>query len=517
MVRRPAIYELGGERGLKEILDLAGGVLASGSLKEIRVERIEANQRRTMLTVELPQGGAGAGAAGFTVQDGDSILVSQILPASQQSVYLEGHVIRPGKYPYREGMTVADLLGSYRDLMPEPSDHAELVRLRAPDYRPETVIFDLEDALIGNSAIKLEPFDLVRIFSRYEVDAPRVTIQGEVLRPGEYPMPQGMTAAGLVRMAGGLKRSAYREEADLSTYEVEGGRKVQLSHLSIAVGKALDGDLGADVVLKPGDVLGIRQITAWQDIGASVSIRGEVEHPGTYGIVQGERLSSLLKRTGGFRETASPAAADLERIEVRQFNERARQEMIRRIESTPVILRPGLGSSQNGAEMEQAAQQQRNEVLEALKKHEVTGRMVISISADVSKWENTADDVELRSGDQVVIPKRENFVLVSGQVYNATAISYVPGKDAAWYLRQAGGITHAGDAGATFVLRANGSVVARRGNWLNGGMLGVRMRPGDSIIVPEKPAGGSAAWRNLISIAQVMSSVAITGAVAGIF
>ena len=56
MVRRPAIYELKGEQGLKDVLDLAGGVLVSATLREITVERIEAHERRTMLSVQIPEG-----------------------------------------------------------------------------------------------------------------------------------------------------------------------------------------------------------------------------------------------------------------------------------------------------------------------------------------------------------------------------------------------------------------------------------------------------------------------------
>ena len=68
--------------------------------------------------------------------------------------------------------------------------------------------------------------------------------------------------------------------------------------------EGVDGDKNADVVLKPGNVVSIRQLAGWQDIGASVTITGEVEHAGSYGIEQGERLSSVLKRAGGFRVDA---------------------------------------------------------------------------------------------------------------------------------------------------------------------------------------------------------------------
>ena len=73
--------------------------------------------------------------------------------------------------------------------------------------------------------------------------------------------------------------------------------------------------------------------------------------------------------------------------------------------------------------------QQQNEVLQQLKSQPASGRLVIHISADINSWANTPADIELRTGDVLTVPKRPGFVLVSGQVYNASAITYVPGKD----------------------------------------------------------------------------------------
>ena len=115
-------------------------------------------------------------------------------------------------------------------------------------------------------------------------------------------------------------------------------------------------------------------------------------------------------------------------------------------------------------------------------------------------------------------PSAPDFVLVSGEVYNATGITYRPGKDAKWYLRQAGGVTRSGDKRNVFIVHADGSVEGEQGSTLFGNsILDLRLRPGDSIIVPEKVMGGSQIWRNLIGTAQIMSSVALTGAVAGAF
>jgi len=519
MVHRPAIYELNGETTLNQVLDLAGGVLATASLKQINVQRIEAHERRTMLNLQLP-GDADAvkkEIAGFQVQGGDDVVISQILPYNQQAVYLEGHVYRPGKYPYRDGMTINDLLKSYQDIMPEPADHAELIRLQPPDFRPETISFSLPDVLIGNDAIPLQPFDLIRIFSRYEIDSPMVSIEGDVLRPGSYPMSQGMTLAALVRMAGGFTRSAYRDEADLSSYVVQNGQKVLVSHSIVEVEKALDGDKNADVALKPGNVVSIRQLAGWQDIGASMTINGEVEHAGSYGIEQGERLSSVLKRAGGFRVDAYPAAAVLERVQVRELDEQARQQMIQRIETTPVSFKPGAMSTQDQATTQQSLQQQRQQILTTLRSGPASGRMVINISEDISKWENTSADIELRAGDTLVIPKRPNFVMVNGQVYNPIAISYVPGRDVEWYLRKAGGATPYGNKKYIYVLRADGSIVPHGSSWTGNNLMNLRLRPGDSVFVPEKIIGGSQVWQNIIGMAQIMSAAALPIAIAGTF
>jgi len=520
MVRRPAIYELRGEQNLNEVLTLSGGLLVSASIEEIRVERVEAHDRRTTLSVRVSDGAPGNAAemTAFHVQDGDNVTVAPILPYDNEVVYLDGHVFRPGPHAWHEGMTVNDLLRSYKDVMPEPASYAEVIRLDPPDLRPETITFDLSELLIGNNPIPLQPFDVVRVFGRYEIDPPKVSIRGEVNRPGEYPMSEGMTVSGLVRMAGGFRRGAYRKEADLSSYVIEDDEKVLVKHSVVDIAKALDGDKSADAALQPGDVVGIRQMTGWQDIGASVTIDGEVRFPGTYGIEEGERLSSVLERAGGLRDDAYPAGAVLERVAVRQMEENNRQEMIRRIESTMPTVAAGLSTPQDQQNMLQTMQQQQQQVLASLRSHASSGRLVIKISPQLSQWEKTSADVAMRAGDRLNIPKRPDFVLVSGQVYNATGITYRPGKDAKWYLRQAGGVTRDGDKRNIFIVHADGSVVGEQGSTLFGNsVLDLRLHPGDSIIVPEKVMGGSQIWRNLIGTAQIMSSVALTGAVAGAF
>jgi protein involved in polysaccharide export with SLBB domain len=126
---------------------------------------------------------------------------------------------------------------------------------------------------------------------------------------------------------------------------------------------------------------------------------------------------------------------------------------------------------------------------------------------------NTVADVQLRDGDELVIPKKPNYILVNGQVFNSTAVSYLPGKSAKWYLSQSGGLTPIADKSAVFVIRADGSVLSAKNNsgFWSGDPMSAVLKPGDSIIVPEKaPKIGTRNWATIMQAAQVASSVALT-------
>jgi protein involved in polysaccharide export with SLBB domain len=610
MVRRPAIYELGGETSLAEILELAGGVLSSGTLRHVDLERVVAHENRTMLRLDLPesndQQAVNKALDQFQVQDGDKIKISPILPYADKTVYLDGHVFRPGKYPYREGMKVTDILHSYTDLLPEPArNHAEIIRLQAPDNTPVVLAFNLADAMQGKDQdLSLRPFDTIRVFGRYDfedqpvitvtgevrlpgdhvtngatrlrdavymaggagpdaelddaqifrktedgklkvmsvdlskaltgdelsnvllqpkdrvfihrsplkVDPPTVLIQGEVVRPGKYPLGQGMTASELVKLAGGLKRSADLQTADLARYLASDGSHAG-EHRPIAIAYAMSGDSDADQELKDGDVLTIRQIAGWNDMESVITIRGEVVHPGTYGIQEGERLSSVLARAGGLRRDAYPYGAVLERMQVRELEEKNRVDLIRHVqfEGASLKLIPETDDDQKMAK--QASLMQWQSALDKLQNTPPSGRLVIHIAQD-KPWVNTAADLELRKGDVLTIPKASNFVMVDGSVYNPTAVTFKPGKTAAWYLRQAGGPNNIAEKKAIFLIRADGSVIGGTGGVWGGGALAAELRPGDMLVVPEKAYSGTTRWKSTLQTAQVVSAVGIAVQVA---
>jgi protein involved in polysaccharide export with SLBB domain len=522
-VKRPAIYELlEGESTLATVVDDAGGFTAAASTGHMRIERIDTNQQRETVTVGLKSGDGPKASrdamSAFAIKDGDRIFIEPIMPYSARVVYLEGHVVRPGRLPYADGMRLSDALHSYRDMLPEPAEQGEIVRLVAPDLHAETLEFSVREVLNGSADLPLEPFDTIRVLGRYEADAPKVTILGEVLRPGPYPMSTGMTAAQLVRMAGGFKRDALLDSADLTSYQVVNGDGIAESLVTVRIGAAVTGsDAQADVPLQPGDILMIHQMTGWNEIGQSVTIAGQVRYPGSYGFKEGEHLSSVLLRAGGLLPSAYPRGAVLVRDQVRELEEKSRDELIRQIQTNSAAARlsPTVSAANGGSAM-QLIKAQQDEVISELKSHPPSGRMVIQITTDIGSWANTPADIELRQGDVITIPKRPGFVLVTGQVYNATALAFTPDRTAGWYLSRAGGANGTADRKDIFIIRANGSVVGRHsgGGWFEGDVLSTALGPGDVVVVPQKIIGASSVWRTLLSTGQLAASVAITAGVA---
>jgi protein involved in polysaccharide export with SLBB domain len=164
--------------------------------------------------------------------------------------------------------------------------------------------------------------------------------------------------------------------------------------------------------------------------------------------------------------------------------------------------------------MGQAMFLQRQQIVKTLKTQPASGRLVIKISSDIKKWQSTPADIELRAGDVLTIPKRPNFVLVSGQVYNPSAITYAPGRNAEWYLRQAGGPTDMANKKDIYVIRANGSVLGRSGSsgWWTGNVLSTAVHPGDTVVVPEKIIIPGSFWKTALNSAQIISSLGIAAA-----
>ena len=247
MVRRPGIYELLDENSLTEVLALAGGILPTAALRQVEVQRVEAHEKRTMLTLDLASGPGHAEVdaqlQAFKIQDGDQIHIFPIAAYNEDAIYLQGHVLRPGRYSFKPGMKLTDLISSYSDLLPEPAPHyAEIIRLNAPDFHPSVESFDISAALT-NPALSptLNRLDTVRIFSRYDFERPPdVSVGGEVRAPGDYRTSGEAHLRDAIYLAGGLTPDAALDSAQLFRSQADGSAQNSERRLARGAGGKSD-------------------------------------------------------------------------------------------------------------------------------------------------------------------------------------------------------------------------------------------------------------------------------------
>ena len=374
---------------------------------------------------------------------------------------------------------------------------------------------DLAKALAGDSSenLPLLPNDRIVVHrNANKVEPAAVYVEGDVPSPGRYPLTANMHVEDLLRLAGGLKPSADSQNAVLTHHEDGPSDPAGIETAKVNLTAVMAGHATENRVLANGDVLTIRENPGWHDLGATVTLRGEVEHPGTYGIRPGESLRSVLEKAGGFTSQAYVYGTVLTRREVRELEMKSHEELIARIKAEQTELKALPENDADQKNLKLAAIAQSETALTQLETHLPAGRVVLQGTLDEKSFEQSAAQTPLRNGDVILVPKKPNYVVVQGQVFNGTAVGYVPGRSANWYLGQAGGFTELADKKAAFVIRADGSVLAaknNRGMWSGNPMETVLM-PGDIIVVPEKaPKVAARNFTPLMQTAQVATSVAL--------
>ena len=318
-VRRPAIYELRGEKTVLDLIRMAGGFTPSAFKRRVQVERLENHDAKIVLDVDADD--LEKSGKAFDLSDGDIVRVLPIVKADVNAVNLEGNVVRPGKYELKAGMTVRSLLPDVNVFLPGTYfDYALLTRLVLPDSHKEVIPVNLRAIMLEgkkDADIPLQAQDTLTVYNRSAFrDLPRATISGEVRmgRPGTvltFDIQAGMRVADLVKMAGGLTRLASLDRAEI--VRVDENRTYHTIYFNL--GKAVEGDPKENLLLESEDHVRIHSVMETR-YRKTVTAAGELNNPGDYVLTQGMLLSDLLFKAGGFRESAYTMEAELIRREV---------------------------------------------------------------------------------------------------------------------------------------------------------------------------------------------------------
>jgi len=508
-VRRPAIYELKSEKTVAQAIEIAGGLTPDADAKLGQLERILPSKLREMHNIDL----TAATSRNTELDNGDKLKIPVIRPTLENSVELTGYVFRPGQFQYHEGLRLSDVLGSFDELRPNADPHYIMIRREVPpEERVEVVSADLKRALAARGSAadpELRPRDKIFVFnlsaSRVRIlepviqtlelqatpDRPEqiVSIDGRVKAPGRYPLEPAMHVSDLIRAGGSLEDAAYRGQAELTRYVVVDGDARQTELIPVNLAAIWRGEPAADLQLKPYDILVIKPIPMWMEPG-TIELAGELRFPGKYPIHQGETLHDVLLRAGGFTDIAFPEGAVFIREELKKREKDQLELLANRLQSDLAALSlEGVASSAavsgsgGGAGASQAliiGQQ----LLGQLRETKPVGRLVIDAEGILKGRPGGVDDVVVKDGDKLIIPKQTQEITVLGEVQSPTSHVFTPGLTRNDYIAKSGGTTQKADRKRIYIVRANGNVISGgRTGWFRR-TQSVEIRPGDTIVVP---------------------------------
>lgn len=516
-VRRPAIFELKNEKTLKDLLDLADGIVPTGYLQRLQISRVDAYEKKSVTDVNLDPKTTGKDldslAAAISVKDMDLVKIFPIDSTVRGYARLSGYVLRPGDYAVKPGMTLRDLLLP-DNLLPEYHQSiGSLIRLMPPDYHPEMIVINPANAAAGKPGFNLElqEFDTVKIYSRWEMEEmPRVRVNGDVQRPGDYRLLEGMTVRDLLYTAGNVKLTAFLKNAEIARMQRRGD-SVSLSSLVIDLGRALDNDPKHNLLLEPFDELTVRRIPNWaEETDRYVTITGEVQFPGTYPIFKGERISDVVLRSGGYTDKAYLRGAKFTRRSVQELQQKQMDVILSRTERDIVQKQAdlsALASSKEELDSTKAALDALLKNTEKMKQLKAEGRVVIHFEQG-QEMKRSDYDLLLEGGDTFYVPPTPSVVNVMGQVYNPSSFVHLTGNSASSYLDLSGGATKDAEPSDMYVLRADGSVYSRQQSFF-GSFLSSPLDAGDTLIVPQKLE--RVAWiREIKDWSQILANIALT-------
>ena len=508
-VRRPAIYELKGERTAQQVIALAGGLLPDADGRSGQMERILPSRLLEMHNIDLNS----TVGRSTLMANGDKLRIPSIRPTLENSVELSGYVYRPGSFEYHPGLHLSDVLNSFEELKPQADLHYIMIRrLQAPEAKVEVISADLARALAapGSKADPvLQPRDKIIVFNlsakrdrilepilrdlelQATPDRPEqiVSIDGKVRAPGKYPLEPSMHVSDLIRAGGSLEDSAYRGQAEITRYAVVDGDERQTDLIPVNLAAIRRGDVSADVALKPYDSLVIKPIPRWEEPGM-IEIKGEVRFPGKYPIHQGETLHSVLERAGGFTATAFPEGAVFIREDLKKREKDQLELLANRLQSDLAALSlEAVASSASGTGGGGGAAAGQGlligqQLLAQLRQTKPVGRLVINIQAVLAGRAGGPGDVLLKNGDELVVPKKTQEITILGEVQSPTSHVFEAGLTRDDYIAKSGGTTPHADRKRIYVVRANGDVVSQTGAGWFRRTHDTEIRPGDTIVVP---------------------------------
>jgi protein involved in polysaccharide export with SLBB domain len=553
-VNTPAIYELKGTSTLSDLIEIAGGMSSLADMGRITIERLVDHQSRK--TLEFPYDDS---SRSMPLQDADIVRVFSIVPSFQDTVTLRGNVANPGRYPWKPGMRVRDLIPNADALLTRRYwlDRAAIGNGQATEYPIGQNLQKIVRCLPSTAANTSNPASAQQSATNAAsatqgvvatenggIAATNTESSGVIYVPcasgqqvpsesasvtPDQGVPLGnREAAEMHQEIATTHRTAVNLTADLRRYAPEINwdyaiiQRVNPSDLSskliwVSPRKAiLEHDEASNLELQAGDIVTIfsqKDISLPQgERSRYVVLEGEVKRPGVYKLEVNETLYSVLDRAGGLTANAYVYGSQLLRESARIEQQNSLDQLVRTMEVQVRQSALSIAATATGGDAQGLAQLQEG-IVAQLRAVRASGRVALPVKPNDKKLTDFPNMV-MEDNDRLIIPHTPATISVVGNVYNPGSFIFDPHTNSGAYLEMAGKGKPQSDLGHAFVLRANGVVVAA--NSVNGLFTGakfehLRLYPGDEIIVPYKLPTG-AFVRGLRDWSQIASQLAITAA-----
>lgn len=392
-------------------------------------------------------------------------------------IYVTGFTAKPGTYTVSSLATIANALT--RAGGPSAAGSFRQIELRR---NGRTVAnFDAYDLLLkgdksGDRALQAE--DVIHIGAV----GPQVAVLGSVNKQTIVELKPNETIEDVLAMAGGFNSVADRSRMSIERLSERSEKRI--------VEVTLPAQAKSSVV--NGDVLrvfsSVNTALPQYKQYKRVTVEGEVAKPGEYVLPPTATLPDAIQAAGGLTPHAYVYGTDFSRESVRLSQQENYDRALRDMETELTkysSTQRATTSDEANANAQRASATER--LVNRLRTVRPTGRVVLQLESDASRL----PDLTIEDGDRLLIPNRPMTVGVFGSVFNGGSFLLKDGATVDDILKLAGGPTRGADSGATFVIRANGTVVSARqssSGWLGYGnnLNSMQALPGDTVFVPEE-------------------------------
>ncbi|MEP7317965.1 MAG: SLBB domain-containing protein [Panacibacter sp.] len=485
-VKRTGIFEILAGDKLQEVLNNAGGFSDSAYRSSVKILQVTDKERKVTDVV----------SNNYNIQElhgGDAIYVGKVLNRYANRVVIKGAIMRPGQFELIENFTLKKLIQNADGIREDAFLNRGIITRLKDDLSVEVVSFDVAGIIRGTSPdILLKREDEVTISSIFDLqDKKTISIQGEVRSTGTYEFKDSTTIKDLIFEAGGFSESATGKRIEVARRVNNTDPNSTSAEIAKIVQVDEEKDLqvsAANFYLQPYDVVIVRNNPGYF-IQKTVTVEGEILYPGPYVINStDEKLSSIINRAGGFKNTADASAASLRRVNKIDVQSEVKIKKVEKLVA---------GQIRDTAVSDSLAK-------EAVKPYDLIG---INLETVMQK-PGITNDLILEDGDILFVPKKNQAVKVRGEVLFPTQFAYEEGYNMKYYINKAGGFNSKAQRKKAFVLGANGNARTVKS------FLFFKNYPtikgGDEIYVPPVPdrGGKGLSTGEVIGISSAVASLA---------